>query len=162
MQLSPGIRGCQDSANLGAEHLGLIQTHPDAAHTEEGILLSGDGQVCQGFVATDIEGADHQGLPRFQGFCAVGVDLGLLLLGGGGGAPHEHELATQQTDALRTLVHGCDGIVDTADVGHHGDSVTVGGDGGFVLGGLLDGLAFGHSGLLLPKLGHFLVGDPHA
>ena len=99
-QLDVGVgRRAQDGADLGPEHLGLVETDADGAPAEERVRLGRTAERRRELVPAQVEGAHHDGMAgeRFAHPPEVGR---LLVLRGEGAVLRDEELRPQQADAF--------------------------------------------------------------
>ena len=117
MCIVPARAARRMARTLGAQHLGPVEAHPDAALAEEGVVLGGQRQVGQRLVAADVEGADHERRLGCRPRDDVLVDLGLLVLGRRRTAPTEDEQTAAYEDIIRRSAPERLVVVRTLDVG---------------------------------------------
>ena len=135
-----GGRGAGEGADLGAENGLELRVNPDSAATEEGIGFLRDGEEGQGFVATDIEGADDGGAAG-GGFKDLAVVVELFVFGRRGSAVEEEHLGAEQPDAIGSVCDGGRGFGGGGDGCGDFERRAIGGGTGFAGGGGNRGLA---------------------
>ena len=109
---------------MNLEELWLGQRAADPSPAEQGIGFAICVDIRQGLVPADIEGSHSQGVRAARsGDLSIGRHL--LLLTGGGPAPHEEELCAQQADSFGAIRKGTRDIAQGTHVGQYKDALAI-------------------------------------
>ena len=131
-QLDFHVRGgAQGRADLGAEHFGLVETHPNRAPAEERIRFRRGAERRGELVAPQVVGPHHDGMPRKRLAHPPEVQR-LLVLGGKAGVRGDQELRAQQAHPFGAVFLGLGDLVGQVHVAAQHDALAVGGDRGLV------------------------------
>jgi hypothetical protein len=120
-------RGPQNGTNLGAEHLGLIETDPDGAPTKERIGFNRSFEGGRELVAPKIERADHHRLIG-KGQCHPPKVFGLFVLGRQAGTPGQQKFGPEQPHPLGPMADGRLDLLRQVNVPHQRDGPARGRD----------------------------------
>ena len=123
-QVAEARVGLEHRTQLGEENLRMVQGHAYAAPAQEGIRFL-DGEVGQGLVTPDIQGAHRDGVGR-EGLELLAVNLALLFLGRKTLAHEEGNFGAVQAHALGAALQGTGDVCHEPRVHPQRDALIVG------------------------------------
>jgi hypothetical protein len=125
------MRRTQDRSQMNAKQLAPIQTEPDCAHAQKGVLFRRQAKAGRLFIAPDIECPDDN-RPPTHGHPQGLEGLELLLLPRNVIPVHEEELRSEEPDSFGSFRQGARGIGGVAEVREDANGVPVFRDGRLV------------------------------
>src|SRR5437868_15511750 len=123
--------GPENSSQLSAKNVALLQTKPNRSPAQEGVHLLGHLEVREKFISAQIQSAnDHRAGIESGSDLAVGIEL--LLLGRKRFPVNEQILGPVKAHPFSATGQNCLGVGRLLDIGRKNNTLAIQGDGRFV------------------------------